>query len=83
MTAIVQIADALLSWPACVTLMALLFRDEIGEALRRLRLVKVAGFEGRLDEPRPHRTRKRDDRTSKKVPKTESNMMLPFDQDEE
>ena len=56
MELIAHLAELLLSWPACALWLALLFRADIGELLRRLRSVRCPGyFEGRLDPRSPAR----------------------------
>lgn len=56
-----EIVALLLSWPACLLWLAILFRDDISRALGRLREFKVSrqSAEGRLDPTKPRRSRRR------------------------
>ena len=58
MNTIAHFAEILLSWPAVLFWLALLFRGELTPLLRRLRVLRGGPLEGRFDEPRQARKRR-------------------------
>lgn len=57
MHAFAQLAEVLLSWPAVLFWLALLFRTELVPLLGRLRVVRSGPLEGRFDEAQPQSRR--------------------------